>query len=455
MSARGLSCILLFAALATGCYTTRTVRAENLSPLEHQLDDGAVLWGSDGPPTRVDPQSLIRIRRKDGTQTRWFAARNLQTGEGGAIVRISRVPLEVMHDARVSGASAATLQLLDQTKPSTGEVEPNDDGSVTLHPGGVTLLEWVRRFEQARATANDPPLESERWSLRSDQAIGTLSFNGRDLQLIEEHGVLAVDGLRWDQIESIEVRNFDGFSTWLTVVTSPIWLTGVVTVAAFAGGVSTDLGAAVVDTAVVAARYPTGKANEEPLRDSEVQYGGVLWSPPSPPPSPEGAHPLFTHAALRRSRVRVIAWTGVGGELTSGQSSTLLFGAGVRLGDLWEIALGTDSWWADPFGYGDRLPGFPLAPGPPRYVPHLIGFVHVGGDFAVEAWRRVSLPLAIEAGLGTDPAFQLRLQFGARVRIIGGVFVGLHPFNPQYTSVPVGGTTRWTFPSFVELGNTF
>jgi hypothetical protein len=88
-------------------------------------------------------------------------------------------------------------------------------------------------------------------------------------------------------------------------------------------------------------------------------------------------------------------------------------------------------------------------------VPYLAAFGRLGGDFAIDANRRVSLPLLFELASAGEPLLQLRFRFGVRLRLFGGAFVAVHPFNPHYTEQRLADLRAWTFPSGFEIGSTF
>lgn len=444
----------VLALMCTACFATRTVRGEALITLKDQTDEAVVLPSTDGPDSRLGPGSLIRVRRKDGTLSRWFMARNLQSKGDGLSVTMKRVPITTKRSAAVSGLFAEHLLLLESLKPATGALEHRADGTHVLHPGDGSTGNWVTRFNDARRTAPATISPNEVWTFEARYDAATVAVKGADLDATLRDGVVMVDGLPWDQITALEVKNLDGFATWFTVVSSPVWVGGLLLTGALVGGFWTQ-GADATTDFIRLGQSPTREHSEEPLTDEEVRHGGVLNSGRYATFTPEGWRPLFSDGAIRKSEYRLLVWGGLGGELTTGQSSNLLLGVGLRVREVLEFGLGTNTWWADPFGLSPNLPGHPLVPGPSRYVPNLIVFLHGGADFDLEATRRVTLPVALQMGYGTGSVWQFRLHWGARVRIVQGIFVGLHPLNPQFTSAPVGGTSSWSFPSFLEAGSTF
>ncbi|MBX5484276.1 MAG: hypothetical protein IRZ16_20835 [Myxococcaceae bacterium] len=393
------------------------------------------------------------MRRADGSLSKWFGARNLRAHPEGLSLTTWTVPFSTVSAASVTGLSPEHALLLEGTSPQGAAIERTADGALILHPGTSSIPDWIRRFIEARRSAGGPVADGELWSLTAGYDASSVSLPGAALEAATRDGIRVVDGLAWGDITALEVKNVDGFMTWFTIVSSPVWVTGVLAVGVLGGSVA-DL-SVEASTDVSHAENLSDSPDEAPLSDLDVHRSTVLGRARSARLSPEGGTPVFSDSALRKAQFQPMAWASLGGELTTGRSSNLLLGVGIRAWEVAEFGIGTNSWWADPFGLGANLPGVPLAPGPPRYLPYLIVYLHGGMDFDLEATRRVTLPLALDVGFGTGNVWQVRLQWGVRVRIVKGLFVGLHPFNPQFTSAQVGGTSSRSFPSFLEVGSTF
>jgi hypothetical protein len=246
------------------------------------------------------------------------------------------------------------------------------------------------------------------------------------------------------------VRNFDGVATFFTVVTSPLWLAGTVLVGRFGGG--PFISGALDERA-------DGPYNRTPggelVRDEGIRHGNVLTTGVEIPPQVISPRQVFSSAAVRRAIWRPMVWLGGGSQLSDGRSASLTCGVAARLSDVIELGGGISAWWPDFDGPAELRPGAPLVPGPPRWVPYLAFFGRAGADFAVDPDRRFSLPLLIELASAGQPLLQVRFLFGVRLRMIGGTFVGVHPYNPLYTEQRLPELRAWTFPSSIEIGSTF
>ena len=191
------------------------------------------------------------------------------------------------------------------------------------------------------------------------------------------------------------------------------------------------------------------------MRDEVIQQVNVLANGVGRAPDVTSARHVFTSAAVRRSMWRPMVWLGGGSQLSDGRSASLTAGAAARLSDVIELGGGVTAWWPDFDGPGELRPGAPLLPGPPRWVPYLAVFGRAGADFAMDPDRRFSLPLLFELASAGHPLLQLRFLFGVRVRLLGGSFVAIHPYNPHYTEQRLPEIRSWTFPSSIEVGSTF
>jgi hypothetical protein len=446
MRVRGPVAIGLAALFATGCYSSRFVRATDVAAARGPYEDGLALRVKGASPTRLDPSSMVRFRRRDGSMSRWFAARNIMSSDDGVLVSFARDPISSIRRAWVSGMRSEDAALLAALMPRDAELKRHGE-QLELVPPPEGLDSWLRAFVAARP-GSDTEAAPEDWQLAARGMM--VALRGVDLPSAVANGVQRVDGLRWEDVTSVEVRNFDGVATFFTVVTAPLWLAGVILVGRYGSG---PFISGVLDdrTDNPSNRTPGG----EVVPDEMIHQGNVLFTGVERAPDVTSAHHVFTPAAVRRSMWRPMVWLGAGSQLSDGRSASLTVGVAARLSEVIELGGGVTAWWPDFDGPAELRPGAPLLPGPPRWVPYFAGFGRLGADFAVDPARRLSLPLLIELASGGEPLLQLRFRFGLRVRMIGGTFVALHPYNPHYTEQRLPDLRGWTFPSSLEIGSTF
>jgi hypothetical protein len=436
----------LAALIATGCYSSRFVRGTDVATARGPYDDGIAVNLQGGAPVRLDPSSMVRVRRRDGSTSRWFAARNILISDDGVLVSFGRDPISSVRRAWVSGMRPEDAELLEALVPPGADLKRHGQ-QLELVPPSQGLLPWLRAFVAARP-GSDSEAAPEEWQLSTRGLV--VGLRGADLAGAVANGVQRVDGLRWEDVSSLEVRNFDGLSTFLTVVTAPLWLAGIVLVGRLGSG--PFISGAFDD-------WSDNPSNRTPggavVPDQLIDQGNVLATGVERGPDAASARHVFTPAASRRAMWRPVVWVGAGSQLADGRSASLTGGLAARIWDVIEVGGGITAWWPDFDGPGELRPGAPLLPGPPRWVPYLALLGRVGGDFAIDPDRRVSLPLLIELASAGEPLLQLRFRFGVRIRLFGGTFAAIHPYNPHYTEQRLPELRSWTFPSSIELGSAF
>jgi hypothetical protein len=451
MRFRGAMALGLAALMASGCYSSRFLRGVEVAGVHGPHDDALTVPVTGGPPARLDPSSMIRFRRRDGSVSRWFAARHMLISDDGVLVSFDRVPITALRRAWVSGMQPEDASLLESVKPAEAELR-RIGAQLELVPPPEGLDPWLRAFVAARPGLG-APAPAEEWQLSTRGLL--VAVPGAGLGSAVERGVPRVDGLLWEDVSWVEVRNFDGVATFFTVVSAPVWLAAGVLIGRVGGGAIVS---ALFDEGLAApvADNPSSRApGGEVVLDEVIHQGNVLSTGVQRAPDVSSARDLFTPAAVRRSIWRPLLWLGGGLQFADGRSANLTVGVAARLSNVIELGGGITTWWPDFDGPGELRPGAPLMPGPPRWVPYFAGFGRVGADFGVDAARRVSLPLLIELATAGEPFMQVRLRFGLRIRVTASTFIALHPFNPHYTEQRLPDLESWTFPSSLEIGTTF
>ena len=172
---------------------------------------------------------------------------------------------------------------------------------------------------------------------------------------------------------------------------------------------------------------------------------GALTPPRHDDPTARG---VFTERELRRASLRLYGSGVFGSHLQDLGRAHAMIGGGVRLRNLYELGLEAGPYWHAPNAPGGTLPGDPLSPGRDARLPLPVIAARAGLHFEVDSARRFALPVALSAGaaLGDESAVQLRARYGVRVRPWRGLWLGLYPLNPSWTS-----GYGWGFPSGLEL----
>src|SRR5215211_2814242 len=117
MRVRGPIALGLAALMASGCYSSRFVRGTEVAAARGPYDDGVALSVAAQSPMRLDPASMVRFRRRDGSLSRWFAARNMMASENGVLVSFGRDPISSVRRAWASGMRPEDASLLEALMP--------------------------------------------------------------------------------------------------------------------------------------------------------------------------------------------------------------------------------------------------------------------------------------------------------------------------------------------------
>ncbi len=414
---------LLMSLLFTGCFTIQSAQREDLGPLQQPHDDHVGLFGPH-TGTRVAPHSPVRLHFKDGGESPWFSPEHLLVNESGArldgpglpIDSLARIEVKHLSDERRAQLAGLAEGLFLRNLPPRFEV----DGP------GAALRAW---FEAVRS-AELPASPEEDWVFvwRGERTV-RYDVPG----LVVQRGLTLpdtlVDGIRWDDVGSLEVQHPDHGSAVAFLIVIPLSL--------FVGG---NLAGVI-----------TTSGNPRAAVEVEAPQGSLLWRPGRSQPQLESAQPLFSELAKRRANYRGLVAVEAGSTFLGRGSQTSVFG-GVRLFDLFEAGLGIHGWWPNLFAQTPFLSTAPLSPAISKFAPLIFWTLRLGCNFDLDANRRVLVPVHLELGADFRGHAQVRIGWGLQVRVFEQFFIALRPFTPQYTS---GDTSvaNWQFPTTLELGS--
>jgi hypothetical protein len=260
-------------------------------------------------------------------------------------------------------------------------------------------------------------------------------------------------GWRWDEMQAAEVKNVKGVRT--------LGATAGVT-----AGVAAVIALAVPILVIGSAMSWPKKHDAHPRTEGWGESKGSGWqliegartpdqrtrTPAWKPDLGEhgDAEPLFTRAALRRSRVRLL----VSGDavIDTLRPSRLVDGvsAGVRLHDIVELSGGVRHVMVrGPQQAGevqDTTQGF-------------LGFGRLGAHLAVDGPHLFAIPVSLELGMGSTVDVYARLRWGLRMRLGRHTFVGAEIFNPTYTHFAGDDNNQrhggWSWLHGLEVGAAF
>ena len=262
--------------------------------------------------------------------------------------------------------------------------------------------------------------------------------------LVNDDGVFfrEGDGLRWADVRSSEVKNLSGGKTLVGVVAVSALVVGLVAVALVARkapGLPWKLGDAAARgtahaTVHVVARLPVSSGGGYAPSSTSDEPSQLSGSSGYELPSPTDAHGLFDGSERRRASVRVGASLDYGAAFGRKNEWSASVVPMLRLTDLFEI------------GGGMRL-----------IRDDRVWLARVGLHAELDARRMFALPFSIDLGGGSTVAFHARLNFGLRVQVLEGLWLGLNPLNPTYTRLrdPIGAMPHWSFPTTLETSFAF
>jgi hypothetical protein len=314
--------VVVLPVVAAGCYSTAIVPAGAVRragapapPAEAPL--GVVDLG--GGKARLGPRSEVRIRRRDGSASRWYSAGELMTsGEG--LGTAATLPLGAATRALVRDGGAAMGGLLAATAPSGGVFIWQGEGFALQAPGPGKLAVWAAA---ASARSLDLGGAAGMWRFARPEG-GWLSagIHGTTLAATPEPALATrrlAEGTAWPEIAALEIRSFDPFLS----VASGLGVTGVAMLALVLGG---DPGGPISE-----AREGVDKSAM--ARDDPQPHVAMLLPPEAA--APTDGRPLFSARARRRALIKLVVSGDVG--LSQAGSGTGGGGLGLRLFDFVDV----------------------------------------------------------------------------------------------------------------------
>jgi hypothetical protein len=293
--------------LAAGCYTTAIVPAAAVRRASTPARAPLAVTDLGGGQARLGPRSEVRIRRRDGSASRWYGAGELVTSSQG-LGTAATLPLGDSTRALVGDVGLETGALLTATAPEGGRVDWQGEG-FALHasrPGQVAA--WA-----AAASARVVELggSAGTWRFARPEG-GWLSgpIPGSTLAATPPPALATrrlIEGTPWQEVAALEIRGFDPFLS----VSSGLGVTGLVALAILLGGNPSGLG----DDRV-------GFDKGVRVEDDRLPHRGMLLEPGAS--APTDGRPLFTPRARRRDLIRLIA----AGDLALSRDAGLAGGGG-------------------------------------------------------------------------------------------------------------------------------
>jgi hypothetical protein len=295
-----------------GCYTNQVISASGLNALATQQSAHRLaLRGENGSEVLVAPRTRVRFVRSDGSYTAWVRAKELWISDEGVLVR-HRYPLPELQAVQIAGLDTEAVSLLLKSAPDGGTAVEMGQGTVVLQAPRQDLTKWVQAFVVAQAQERIPQVfrdanykldffltrdPARRFAkvlydlrrLHRGDILGTWGLavradewnwlSGQELVLALDDGLELLDGLRFSDVQTMQVASYDSGKTAKMVGMTTL---AVVTVAAV--------------VALSVAMRGGGSMSGDPfksLQSGDHPTGSSLWIAPFASPSSTGAHPLL------------------------------------------------------------------------------------------------------------------------------------------------------------------
>ncbi len=429
---RAIVCLLV-AAMASGCYSRSIVHGTSVSALQRgNHGQTLVLRDVKGGHVHVDPRSRLRFYRSDGLWTAWVYARDLRVSQQGVFHR-------GRGDATLQGLSWQNIRGVEVKNLSGGKTYAAVVGT-TIIIAAVVII--IVAMVAGKGGGGGGKIKVPRF--RGGHGHAHIGHIGRGAGA-------AARGLA-------RAAGRAGYTLTRAWASGWRWYGPEIRIQ--------------VNVPVQTYDAPAGPPTGTPPPTTTAPPGGdpSAGAPPPPPPAPgagAGAAPpnasgplavpriqttpLFTHRALRRSRIRLVTAVEGGSDFTINDGGLWNAFLGMRLRDIFEIGGGVrmlSFQQTDPMGFETR-------------ETHWVGYGRFLMHFEVDPWRRVALPFGFDIG-GGNPAIYVRAILGIRVRIVDGFSLGLYPFNPTFTYVKNDGGidgqrgySGVTFPTTFEASYAF
>jgi hypothetical protein len=399
---------LLMVVWSTGCYSTGVLAPQTLRSLGTGLS-GPRLVGDHHGSALVEPGAMVRARLSDGGHSGWFEAGGLRVSPEGLKLG-DPLRLAEVSAVMVSDLDEREVQLLHETAPAGASVQHwRFSTDYRLRAPAAEAVDWARRYA-ARAVAEGKAGGTFRLSRGNRLIDDPPPVTVRNL--VEATGPTAAfgPGLRWQEIEALEVRAFDPLLSAMTVPLFPFVLLGV---------------ALDEDHA--------NRAMSSTEGDGEGYHPTLTWNDPA-------GEPLFTGRARRRAIVQPLATADVqtswSGDAAAGATVGLRFCNFYELGVVTR-ALSLRAARAD----GSRANALAFGA--------LLG-LHI--DPAADGRYAFALGVEIVGARAPVAATQVELAWGPRFGLPRGLFLTVSPLN--VAGLNLAGKTEVRFVSSLQLGGT-
>jgi hypothetical protein len=373
--------------LASGCWTTRWVKTNDLRSLGGSLDDSRPITSVQGEHVEVDGQMLVRLTLVDGGSSDWVSAGDIFVSKEGIYFEAGITTRQIAR-VTVSNLSPVQIERLKALAPPGDQVtsEPEPDGeSYRLEvTSPADLIPWISRFVvQQRAHEETEGLWSFERQRRSflesskrNQRTFPVSFSHLASPVSAGDQVLITRGASWSQVQSVEINTLDTFYSALAIPLFPV--------------------------ALLFSPNNQGRASEA-LPSIVATSAKEVW-----PVDGESLQPLYSVQGRRRAIVKVVG--GVDGGATSKGDWFSSATVGVRLWKMLDCAFLARELSLSPASSGDSRNAYRVfgaagglhidSDGDPRFAFYL-GFEILESRSA----RMSSLVLGPRFGFGSVPLY--------------------------------------------------
>jgi hypothetical protein len=415
---------------AAGCTTIQSIETTELRRGAKPNRAGeAVMLSKASEPTRLGPDSRVRVWRSNGTLSPWVYASRLRVTDEGLLME-HQIPFGFVDGVRVSGLRERDLDYLESVAPGGCVLADRNDKVVVLEGCEGRFAEWIDAYLVGVHTV---------W----EDEIGYMSPETcRELTHTPDGG--NVDPWYAATNHLMCLQRLRGVKSWNFHVSGLGWLD--------------DYDDHNLNRAVRGGLSHYAGLRWEDVASAEVRNES-LWNihgPEGPPPPEE-----------------IGLWGQTFASPTGGVSSPHLFDTKTRrrAGAIFGLSLGADSTFSDSHLAAGNIAAFlrlgrmlDLGGG---YLQHVAmneagdierrhaGFFRLGTHLDLNAGRDFALALFMDIGGGGPIKSLHRYHGGLRWHVTDGVHLGLYPFNPQrillaedYEGSLVEG---WSFPTRLEL----
>lgn len=250
------------------------------------------------------------------------------------------------------------------------------------------------------------------------------------------------DGVRWSDVESVDVSNVSGKTTLPAVVLTAGLIAAAAPALALAhdGHFGGDLGGAPPDPLASSNPIPNiGTSATGIARSAASPNEDEPWPKSTPLPADTSAEPLFTKDASRRAYVRLAGALEVGSDALSQRAISESAIVTLRLADIVEVGGGVSEVETRAGAVTDRS---------------TLGLARIGLHAWFDQRQRFAVPLVIDLGRGGDVQLHARFVTGLRMAVTNALELSLYPAMPSWDSTSKTGS-RWTVQSGVGASLSF